>query len=101
MRVSENWRFSGSEFVLDSANLRIRVGVDTLSGIFELSSGGACFPSSFAILQTFTGFWLESGFRFRRVGHDKVAGEAARSVNRASPGTENKGCALRHVVGVA
>ena len=43
---------------------------------------------------------LEDGFRFRRVGRDKVAREAARSVSRASLGIENKGCALRHIVGV-
>ena len=42
----------GSEFVSDSANSRFRVGVGTFSGISELSSGGACFPSSSAILQT-------------------------------------------------
>src|SRR6185369_11680761 len=51
-RVLENGRFSGSEFVSNSANLRIRVGVDTFSGVFELSSGGACFPSSSANSQT-------------------------------------------------
>ena len=44
---------------------------------------------------------LGSGFRFRLVRHDKVAGEAARFVSRASPRTENKGRALGHVVGVA
>ena len=44
---------------------------------------------------------LGGGFRFRRVGRDKVAGEAALSVSRACLGTENEGCALRHIVGVA
>ena len=44
---------------------------------------------------------LDGGFRFRQVGPDKVAGEASRFASRASPGTENEGCALRHVVGVA
>ena len=44
---------------------------------------------------------LGGGFRFRRVGRDKVAGEAALSVSRASLGTENKGCALRQFGGVA
>ena len=44
---------------------------------------------------------LGAGFRFRRVRRDKVAGEAARSVSHACLGTENKSCALRHVVGVA
>ena len=43
---------------------------------------------------------LGAGFRFRRVRHDKVAGRASRSVSRASPGTENEGCAFRYVVGV-
>ena len=44
---------------------------------------------------------LEGGFRFRRVGRDKVAGEAARSISHACPGTGNEICALRHIVGVA
>ena len=40
----------------DLANSRIRVGVDTFSGISELSSSGACCPSSSAILQTSAGW---------------------------------------------
>ena len=44
---------------------------------------------------------LEDGFQFRRVRREKVAGEATRSVSRACLGTENEGCALRHVVGIA
>ena len=45
---------------------------------------------------------LGAGFRFRRVRHDKVAGEASRSViSRASPGTENESRAFWHAVGVA
>ena len=43
---------------------------------------------------------LGACFLFRRVWRDKVAGEAARSVSRACSGTENEGCAFRHVVGV-
>ena len=44
---------------------------------------------------------LGAGFLFGQIGRDKVAGEAARSVSCACPGTENEGCAFRHVVGVA
>ena len=44
---------------------------------------------------------LGAGFWFRRIGRDEVAGKAARPVSRACPGTENKSCALRHVVGIA
>ena len=44
---------------------------------------------------------LGAGFRFRRVRRDKVAREASRFVSRASPGTENEGCALGHIVSVA
>ena len=40
-------------------------------------------------------------FQLRRIGRDKVAGEASRSVRRTSPRAENENCALRHVVGVA
>ena len=43
---------------------------------------------------------LGDGFRFRRDRRGKVAGEVARSVSRACPGTENESCALRHVVSV-
>ena len=43
---------------------------------------------------------LGAGFRFRRVRRDNVAGEASRSVSRASLGTENEGRAFWHVVGV-
>ena len=50
-RVSEKWRFSESEFVSNSANSWIRVGVDTFSVLSELSLNGARFPSSFAVLQ--------------------------------------------------
>ena len=44
---------------------------------------------------------LGAGFWFKRIKRDKVAGEASRFVSRASLGTENEGCAFRHVVGVA
>ena len=83
----------------DLANSQIRVGVDTFSGISELRSSGACFPSSSAVLQI-SADWL-GGFQLRRFGRDKVAGEAARSISRTSPGAKNKSCVLGHVVGVA
>ena len=44
---------------------------------------------------------LGAGFLFRRFRRDKVAGEASRSVSRASPGTKNEGRAFWHAVGVA
>ena len=44
---------------------------------------------------------LGGGFRFICFRGDEVAGEAARSIGRAGPGTKNKCCALRHVIGVA
>ena len=53
-----------------------RVGVDTFFALSELSSSIALFPSrSISDLADVDG--LEGGFRFRGVGHDKVAGEAA------------------------
>ena len=64
------------------------------SALSELSSSIALFPSiSISDLADVDG--LEGGFRFRGVGHDKVAGEAARSVSRACPRTEKQGWCLQ------
>ena len=41
----EKWGFSESEFASNSSEPRVRVGVDTFSGLSELSSGRTLFTS--------------------------------------------------------
>ena len=43
--VSEKWSFSESEFVSNSTEPRVRVGVDTFFGLSESSSGRTLFSS--------------------------------------------------------
>ena len=97
-RVLEKWVFSESEFVSNSTEPRVQFGVDTFSGLSEPSSGRTLF---FVEIHGLADVGELGSFRFRRVGRDKVAREASRSVSRACPGTENEGCAFRHLVGVA
>ena len=91
----------GSEFVSDSANSRIRVGVDTFSGVSELSSGGACFPSSSTNSQMSVDWKVVFGLGELGVKRWLEKPPDPSAVSRACLGAENKGCALRHVVGVA
>ena len=57
------------------------------------------FSVEFYSLADFGG--LDDGFQLRRIRRDEEAGKAARSISRASPGTEDEGCVFRHVVDVA
>ena len=55
-RVLEKCCFSESEFVSNSTDPRIRVGVETFSVVSELSSSRALFPLRSAISQTSAGW---------------------------------------------
>jgi len=50
-RVSNKWDFSESEFVSNSTELRVRVRVDTFSGLSESSSSRTLFSSRSADLR--------------------------------------------------
>ena len=45
LRVSKKWGFSLSEVVSNSAEPKVRVGVDTFFGLFESSLGRTLFSS--------------------------------------------------------
>ena len=83
----------------DLANSKARVGVDTFSALSGPSSSRTLFFVEICSLADVGE--MSGGFRFRRVGLDKVAGETSRSVSRASPGARNESRAFGHVVGVA
>ena len=82
----------------NSTDPRVRVGVETFFVLSESSLSRALF---FIEIHGLMDVGELGSFQLRRVGRDKVAREASRSVSRAGPGTENEGCALEHVVSVA